>query len=76
MMIPLVNAQIARLVTSALWRVRFSVNHALVTRPLWKRDPKPALVIMFFLYSLRILWKGGHQLLSRKIRSHFSVYGP
>lgn len=55
MMIPLVNAQIARLVTSALWRVRFSVNHALVTRPLWKRDPKPALVIMFFLYSLRIL---------------------
>ena len=48
MMLPVVPAKIARLVTSALRRVRQCVNNALVTRPLRKRDPKPALVIMFF----------------------------
>ena len=47
-MLPVVPAKIARLVTSALRRVRQCVNNALVTRPLRKRDPKPALVIMFF----------------------------
>ena len=48
MMLPVVPAKIARLVTSALRRVQQCVNNALVTRPLRKRDPKPALVIMFF----------------------------
>ena len=48
MMLPMVPAKIARLITSALWRVQQCVNNALVTRPLRKRDPKPALVIMFF----------------------------
>ena len=48
MMLPLVPAKIARLITSALWRVQQCVNNALVTRPLWKRYPKPALAIMFF----------------------------
>ena len=47
-MLPVVPAKIARLITSALWRVQQCVNNALVTRPLRKRDPKPALVIMFF----------------------------
>ena len=48
MMLPMVPAKIARLITSALWRVQQCVNNALVTRPLWKRYPKPPLVIMFF----------------------------
>ena len=47
-MLPVVPAKIARLITSALWRVQQCVNNALVTRPLRKRDPKPALVVMFF----------------------------
>jgi len=48
MILPVVPAKIARLVTSVRWRVQQCVNNALVTRPLRKRDPKPALVIMFF----------------------------
>ena len=75
MMLPMVPAKIARLITSALWRVQQCVNNALVTRPLRKRDPKPALVIMFFSM-LYVFCKGGHQLLYRKIRSHFLVCGP
>lgn len=47
-MLPVVPAKIARLVTTALRRVQQCVKNALLKRPLRKRDPKPALVIMFF----------------------------